>query len=79
MPRPQKNKRKKYVKIMCFGSRTNAYNYLKAGWEPIDIKIERFGLGQTIILFRLGWLHRAGKPVQPALRDDPWRYGPSLN
>ena len=32
----------------------------------MNAKVERFGLHQIIILYRLGWLHGAGKPLHYA-------------
>ena len=68
-----------YSKVIELGLESNALTYLRAGWTLVDIQPEHYGLCQTIIVYRLGWLEGKGKPVHPPLRDDPCRYGPSQN
>jgi len=72
----------KYREVIDFGSKIDADNHIRAGWELIDTHAEIFpGRGQTILIYRVGWRRDAGEPVEPpkvgdSLDLDP---GPSAN
>ena len=57
---------KSYSKIIEFGTKANADNYIAAGWELIENRAEPFALGRTIIVYRIGWPHSSGKPFYAA-------------
>jgi len=72
----------KYREVIDLGSKIDADNHIRAGWELIDTHAEIFpGRGQTILIYRVGWRRDAGEPVEPpkvgdSLDLDP---GPSAN
>jgi hypothetical protein len=72
----------KYREVIDFGSKIDADNHIRAGWELIDTHAESPpGGGQTILIYRVGWRRDAGEPVEPpkvgdSLDLDP---GPSAN
>ena len=49
----------KHSKILEFGSKVNADNYIAAGWELFETRAEPFVLGKTIIVYRVGWQTKA--------------------
>jgi hypothetical protein len=63
---------KKYREVIDFGSKMDADNYMREGWELIDTHAETFeGRGQTILIYRVGWPRDAGEPVEPPKVGDP--------
>ena len=72
----------KYREVIDFDSKIDADNYMREGWELIDTHAETFeGLGQTILIYRVGWPRDAGEPVEPPKVGDPLDLdlGPSAN
>ena len=62
----------KYREVIDFGSKIDADNYIRAGWELIDTHAESFpGRGQNILIYRVGWRRDAGEPVEPPKVGDP--------
>lgn len=72
----------KYREVIDFGSKTDADNYIRAGWELIDTHVEPVqGGNQTILIYRVGWRRDAGEPVEPPKVGSPLDLdsGPSAN
>jgi hypothetical protein len=72
----------KYREVIDFGSKIDADNYIRAGWELIDTHVEPVqGRGQTILIYRVGWRRDAGQPVEPPKVGHPLDLdpGPSAN
>jgi len=73
----------KHSKVINFGSKADADNYVRAGWELINTHAEQgpSGRGQTVIVYRVGWPLGAGEPVEPPLEGDPMKFdaGPYTN
>jgi len=71
----------KHSKVIEFGSKASADNYIATGWELIETTAEPFALGRTIIVYRVGWPDGAGDPVLLPTDDDPrdLEEGPSSN
>ena len=71
----------KHSKVIEFGSKANADNYIAAGWELIETRAEPLALGRTIVVYRVGWPEGAGDPVMPPTDDDlrDLEEGPSAN
>jgi len=49
---------KEYRHVLEFSLKTNADNYVEAGWELIDTRT----VGE-IVIYRLGWRQSAGEPA----------------
>lgn len=61
----------KYREVIDFGSKMDADNYMRAGWELIDTHAETFeGRGQPMLIYRVGWRRDAGEPVEPPKVSD---------
>ena len=71
----------KHSRVIEFGSKRNADNYIAAGRKLIETRAEPFILGRTIIVYIVGWPHGAGEPVTPPADDDlrDLEEGPSAN
>lgn len=70
-----------YSRVIEFGTKANADNYVAAGWELIETRAEPFILGRTIIIYRVGWPFDNVQPIMPATADDlsGLEEGPSVN
>jgi len=71
----------KHSKVIAFGSKANADNYIAVGWELIETRAEPFILGRTIIVYLVGWPDGGGAPVMLPTDDDlrDLEEGPSAN
>ena len=53
---------KEYSHVLEFSLKTNADNYIEAGWDLIDTRMAMLGDEETTI-YRVGWPHSAGEPA----------------
>jgi len=42
-----------YIKVIDFGSKVNADNYIRAGWELIETRTELIGDKEAILIYRV--------------------------
>ena len=49
-----------YSHVLEFTLKTNADNYIEAGWELIDTR--PVGV-EDMLIYRVGWRHSAGEPA----------------
>lgn len=70
-----------YSRVIEFGTKANADNYVAAGWELIETRAEPFILARTIIIYRVGWPFDNVQPIMPPTADDlsGLEEGPSVN
>ena len=81
MPHSFKPDMNKHSKVIELRGKSNADNYIRAGWELIETyaALGPLGRGQTTLTYRLGWPRGAGEPVRPEIEDSPLEPGPSAN
>jgi len=60
----------KHSKVLEFGSKANADNYIAAGWELIETRTEFVGTNQAILIYRIDWPKDAGEPIEPPKIDE---------
>ena len=59
-----------YSKVIDFGLKANADNYIRAGWKLIETRTGLIGDKEAILTYRVGWPRNAGEPIYPPMIDE---------